>query len=70
MYSVPIERNYKNFTIVHLEMLNLLVAIGSGLTTGHLKKGSFSVIIMRLSLYSTMVGQKTEPSQPLQETYK
>ena len=27
VYSVPIERNYKNFTIVHLEMLNLLVAM-------------------------------------------
>ena len=27
VYSVPIQRNYKNFTIVHLEMLNLLVAM-------------------------------------------
>ena len=27
VYSVPIERNYKTFTIVHLETLNLLVAM-------------------------------------------
>ena len=26
VYSLPIEKNYKNFTIYHLEMLNLLVA--------------------------------------------
>ena len=27
VYSIPMDRDYKNFTIVHLEMLNLLVAI-------------------------------------------